>query len=80
MADKWFARTSARSPGARASAASSPSWSGFDGGATVFHDFGVQVTPRTGSALMFQHQLLHEGCVVQAGVKYVLRTDVMYTA
>ena len=44
----------------------------------MFHDFGVEVTPRARSALMFQ--LLHEGCVVQAGVKYVLRTDVMYTA
>ncbi len=53
---------------------------GFDGGTTVFHDFGVEVPPRAGSALMFQHQLLHEGCVVQSGVKYVLRTDVMYAA
>jgi hypothetical protein len=28
-------------------------------------------------ALLFQHQLLHEGCVVTSGVKYVLRSDVM---
>ena len=30
---------------------------------TAFHDFDVAATPRTGCALMFQHQLLHEGCV-----------------
>jgi prolyl 4-hydroxylase len=51
---------------------------GFEGGATAFHDFGVAVRPRTGMALLFQHRLLHEGCEVSAGVKYVLRSDVMY--
>jgi hypothetical protein len=29
-------------------------------------------------ALLFQHEVLHEGCAVESGVKYVLRTDVMY--
>jgi predicted 2-oxoglutarate/Fe(II)-dependent dioxygenase YbiX len=53
---------------------------GFTGGTTAFHDFDVEVTPRAGAALLFQHQQLHEGCVVQAGVKYVLRSDVMYAA
>lgn len=52
----------------------------FAGGKTAFHDFNVDATPRTGAALLFQHQLLHEGCVVRAGVKYVLRSDVMYAA
>jgi prolyl 4-hydroxylase len=51
---------------------------GFGGGATTFHDFGIDVTPRTGMALLFQHFLLHEGCVVTSGVKYALRSDVMY--
>jgi hypothetical protein len=51
---------------------------GFGGGTTAFHDFDVAATPRTGAALVFQHQLLHEGCVVTSGVKYVLRSDVMY--
>jgi predicted 2-oxoglutarate/Fe(II)-dependent dioxygenase YbiX len=51
---------------------------GFEGGATAFHDFDVAVVPRTGMALVFQHHLLHEGCVVRSGVKYVLRSDVMY--
>jgi prolyl 4-hydroxylase len=53
---------------------------GFDGGTTAFHDLGVEATPRTGAALLFQHRLLHEGCVVRAGTKYVLRSDVMYAA
>lgn len=50
----------------------------FHGGTTAFHDFDLEVTPRTGSALLFQHRLLHEGCVVRSGIKYVLRSDVMY--
>ena len=53
----------------------------FDGGATRFDikrvgDFDV--VPRTGMALLFYHNLLHEGAPVIAGRKYVLRTDVMY--
>ena len=52
----------------------------FTGGQTAFHDFDVTVRPKTGMALVFQHQLLHEGCVVTSGVKYVLRSDVMYAA
>lgn len=52
----------------------------FTGGTTAFHDFDVEATPRTGAALLFQHQLLHEGCVVRSGIKYVLRSDVMYAA
>lgn len=51
---------------------------GFAGGATTFHDFDVSVAPVTGRALLFQHFLLHEGCSVTSGVKYVLRSDVMY--
>jgi len=50
----------------------------FTGGATAFHDWDVRVVPRTGMALLFQHFLLHEGCELIAGTKYVLRSDVMY--
>lgn len=50
----------------------------FAGGATRFHDHGVTAVPVTGSALLFQHAMLHEGCVVTDGVKYVLRSDVMF--
>lgn len=50
----------------------------FTGGHTVFHSLGIDVAPRPGLALFFQHRHLHEGCVVTAGTKYALRTDVMY--
>ncbi len=51
---------------------------GCGGGQTNFLDFDLSVTPRRGMALIFQHQLLHEGAEVTGGVKYVLRSDVMY--
>lgn len=50
----------------------------FTGGQTMFHHFDTAAQPRTGSALLFQHHLLHEGCLIERGVKYVLRSDVMY--
>jgi hypothetical protein len=51
---------------------------GFAGGETVLCDFEVSVVPDRGRALLFQHAILHEGRAVTSGVKYVLRTDVMY--
>jgi len=51
---------------------------GFDGGETGFLDFDVTAVPKTGSALLFQHFMLHEGVSVRSGTKYVLRSDVMY--
>lgn len=53
---------------------------GFEGGETAFLDLERVVTPRTGTALFFQHHLLHEGREVDTGTKYVLRTDVMFRA
>lgn len=50
---------------------------GFEGGETDLVDLGV-VTPKTGLALCFRHPYLHEGRAVRSGVKYVLRTDIMY--
>ena len=50
----------------------------FTGGRTAFLHYDVEAVPRTGTALVFQHPLLHEGCIVKAGVKYAMRTDVMY--
>jgi hypothetical protein len=38
----------------------------------------VVVTPEQGTALAFMHDRLHEGEELITGVKYVLRTDVMY--
>ncbi|CAG8435560.1 5761_t:CDS:1 [Diversispora eburnea] len=55
---------------------------GFVGGETTFLDFTgekkVKVTPKTGSVLIFEHRLCHEGSEVVSGRKYVIRTDVMY--
>jgi prolyl 4-hydroxylase len=48
------------------------------GGDTVFHHFSLRVRPQQGMALLFDHNLLHEGAVIEQGVKYVARTDVMY--
>lgn len=50
---------------------------GFEGGETDLLELGV-VTPKTGLALCFRHSYLHEGRAVRSGVKYVLRTDIMY--
>lgn len=55
-----------------------------EGGATVFcgalGDKGTRCDPRAGRALIFQHNLLHEGEQVRSGVKYTIRTDVEYGA
>ena len=51
---------------------------GFEGGQTAFLDFDVTAIPRAGSVLLFQHRMLHEGCQVISGTKYVLRSDVMF--
>lgn len=48
----------------------------FEGGDTEFKDFSI--TPKTGRAAIFKHELLHQGNAVQAGVKYAVRTDVMF--
>lgn len=51
---------------------------GFVGGATRFLDLGLEVQPKEGQALVFTHAVLHEGAMVEQGIKYVLRSDVMY--
>lgn len=48
------------------------------GGATRFNDLELEVQPATGLGLVFNHHLLHEGAPVLKGVKYVVRTDLMY--
>ncbi len=61
----------------------------FVGGETIFYqDTGMRkpcqetrqavVVPQQGQVLIFEHQQLHEGAPVSSGIKYVLRTDVMY--
>lgn len=48
----------------------------FESGETNFGE--ICIKPETGMALIFEHGLLHEGCAVTKGRKYVLRSDVMY--
>ena len=56
---------------------------GFEGGGTTFLDRkaelpSLEYVPQTGSVLIFQHDILHEGSAVTKGRKYTMRTDVMY--
>ncbi len=61
----------------------------FDGGDTVFFESRsdamhggepiARVRPKKGSLVMFDHDLWHAGSRVEAGVKYVLRSDLVYT-
>lgn len=53
------------------------------GGATSFlstdRQSRVDVNPKAGSVLVFQHTgLLHEGATVEAGIKYTMRGDIVY--
>lgn len=48
----------------------------FEGGETNFGE--ITIKPEMGMALVFEHHLLHEGCAVTKGRKYILRSDVMY--
>ena len=51
------------------------------GGETRF-DYGdryLDVVPKVGSALIFDHDLLHAGIPVISGTKYACRSDIMYT-
>jgi predicted 2-oxoglutarate/Fe(II)-dependent dioxygenase YbiX len=50
----------------------------YSGGETEFR-WG-RLPTKTGKALVFPHRLVHQGATVEQGVKYVLRTDVMYSA
>jgi prolyl 4-hydroxylase len=51
----------------------------FDGGETRFSEqVDASIVPEAGMALIFQHKLRHEGCAVTRGVKYAMRTDVLY--
>ncbi|KAM5352705.1 hypothetical protein ACJ41O_005427 [Fusarium nematophilum] len=57
--------------------------SDLEGGATSFLDRKgekrVDVNPKMGSVLIFQHQgLFHEGAKVLKGTKYTMRTDILY--
>jgi prolyl 4-hydroxylase len=61
---------------------------GFEGGATQFiQEVGyrsigerevLDVVPKTGAVLLFEHELLHTGQRLVSGCKYTIRTDIMY--
>jgi len=56
---------------------------GVKGGATSFHSWNMKrqldVEPKIGRVLIFQQRdLLHSGADVVGGLKYTLRTDLMY--
>ena len=43
-------------------------------------DKSVDIQPRAGSVLVFQHDIWHCGCKLVSGEKFTVRTDVMYAA
>merc|ERR1712146_790030 len=54
------------------------------GGETKFllgtdESIGTSVEPTEGLCLVFEHDIYHEGCLLEKGVKYAIRTDVMYS-
>lgn len=53
------------------------------GGATTFHSADrtrwLDVDPKIGRVLIFQHRrLLHSGDEVRSGIKYTMRSDLMF--
>lgn len=50
----------------------------FRGGETAFDGFTVH--PETGLLVLFPHELEHEGRRIETGIKYSLRTDVVFEA
>lgn len=64
-------------------AASSPLNVSLRGGATTFHSRDrrrrLDIDPKAGRVLIFQHRrLLHSGDDVIGGIKYTMRSDLMY--
>lgn len=57
----------------------------FSGGATRFYsdrftpESLIEVEPHTGDLLVFSHDFWHDGEAVTHGVKYVLRSDILYS-
>lgn len=48
------------------------------GGHTGIIDLELEIAPRAGRALLFNHHLRHEGARVHRGIKYAVRSDLMY--
>eukprot|EP01084_Bolivina_argentea_P103680 185672_1 len=43
------------------------------------HDSKHAAKITSGMVVMFQHNIFHEGAILEEGTKYIIRTDVMYT-
>lgn len=64
---------------------------GMEGGATTIlspsvidHDYDedeviAKVVPKVGRVLLFDHKTMHEGALLTGGVKYAVRTEIMYS-
>ena len=53
----------------------------FEGGETRFQEQIEQtIIPKRGMVAIFQHKIRHEGCPVRRGIKYGMRSDVIYEA
>ena len=52
---------------------------GCHGGETLFRQGNLKVSPKKGSAIVFEHHLWHQGVEVESGVKFVLRSDIVYS-
>jgi hypothetical protein len=57
-----------------------------DGGSTTFIEDiynriyqNYNVIPKVGRVLLFEHDIEHEGSILKNGLKYCIRTDVMYS-
>lgn len=48
----------------------------FEGGQTIFDE--EIIVPKMGDAILFPHELKHEGATVTKGCKIILRSDVIY--
>jgi hypothetical protein len=55
--------------------------SDFKGGETIFYFSDgntYSLKPQIGTCLIFNQNILHEGATVTAGLKYFIRTDILY--
>jgi hypothetical protein len=43
----------------------------------IYQDYSV--IPKVGRVLLFEHNIEHEGSILKNGLKYCIRTDVMYS-
>ncbi len=52
------------------------------GGATYFPDAWTQdllIEPECGRALCFEHDVMHAGALIESGLKYLLRADLLFS-